>query len=133
MSRTRVSDEQKRQARLRAVDKFNKESMKGYTFRFHRKNQADIIEHLESQKNKAGYIADLIKKDLIAQGKQPLVQQRVCDVVKDVDKNVVVVLLFKDNSRIIADKEVFEKDERLVEDYHFDETDGQLYIQVRYS
>lgn len=131
MSRTRVTDEQKKKARQKASNKFHKEHMKVYTFRFHKENQRDIIEHLESQKNKAGYIADLIRKDLIAQGKQPFARVRVCDVVKNYDDDMTIVLRFKDGSKMAGNKQDFIDDERCV-DCFLEET-NQVLIQVRYS
>ena len=101
---------------------WNKEHLKAYTFRFNVDTQRDIIEQLESKPNKNGYIADLIRKDLIAEGKQPFARQRVCDVIKNIDDSTIVVLLFKDGSRMIANKIDFANDKRCVED--FSEEDG---------
>lgn len=135
MSRNKVSEEQKKKSAQRAVSKFHKEHMKVFTFRFHKENQCDIIEHLESQKNKAGYIAELIRQDLIAHGKQPFARQRVCDVVKDIEDRDVVVLIFKDGSRMLGSKDDFENDDRLVDNVIVEEQiNHKTYVvEVRYS
>ena len=52
------------EARKRAREKYNKANYKAYTFRFHKTNEADVIERLESQPNKQGYLKELIRKDL---------------------------------------------------------------------
>lgn len=135
MPRTKVTDEQKKKARQKASNKFHKEHMKVYTFRFHKENQRDIIEHLESQKNKAGYIADLIRKDLIAQGKQPFERVRVCDVVNEINDDDEIILVFKDGSKMSVSKEDIANDERYIDSISLDETSDTLkhIIQVRYS
>ena len=135
MPRTKVTDEQKKKTMQKAVNKFHKEHMKVYTFRFHKENQRDIIEHLDSQKNKAGYIADLIRKDLIAQGKQPFVKQRLCDVAKEIKDNDEILLVFKDGSKMSVSKEDLINDERFVESVEIMRTltNDKYIIQVRYS
>ena len=135
MSRTKVSEEQKKKSAQRAVSKFHKEHMKVYTFRFHKENQCDIIEHLESQSNKAGYIADLIRKDLIAQGKQPYVKLLVKDLAKQIDNNDRVILLFSDDSKLITDKQHIINDNRVVNCYEKKEYSdhNDWIIEVRYS
>ena len=52
------------EARKRAREKYNKANYKAYTFRFHKTHEADVIERLEEQLNKQGYIRELIKKDM---------------------------------------------------------------------
>lgn len=52
------------EARKRAREKYNKANYKTYTFRFHKNYEANLIEHLEAQPNKQGYIRGLIKKDM---------------------------------------------------------------------
>ena len=133
MPRTKVSQEQKKKSMQKAVNKFHREKMKVFTFRFHKENQRDVIEHLESQENKAGYIADLIRKDLVAQGKQPFTRERVCDIVANANEETTITLVFKDNSKMVAGKEIFEQDERLVDRFDYKAETNELIIYVRYS
>lgn len=49
-------------AKARASNKYNKANCKTYCFRFNRKTDADIIEILERQKSKQGYIKSLIRE-----------------------------------------------------------------------
>lgn len=47
-----------------AQHKYNKENTRSITIRFMLNTELDLLEHLDSQQNKAGYIKDLIKKDM---------------------------------------------------------------------
>lgn len=120
---------------LNVINKYNKTKMKLYSFRFHVAHQADIIEHLESQPNKAGYIANLIRQDLIAQGKQPYVKLLVKDLAKQIDNNDRVILLFSDDSKLITDKAHIINDNRVVNCYEKKEYSdhNDWIIEVRYS
>ena len=51
-------------AQLRANDRYKKKVMKQYNLILHTVNDADIIEMLDSQDNKQGYIKALIRADL---------------------------------------------------------------------
>ena len=54
-------------AGLRAQKKYDeahKDLFKNYHFKLNREEDADIIERLESQDNKQGYIKELIRRDL---------------------------------------------------------------------
>ena len=51
-----------RQQRTNA--KYQKKSMKTISIRFHKTNDKDVIEKLESVENKTDYIRQLIKKEL---------------------------------------------------------------------
>lgn len=44
--------------------KYQKANVKQYTLKFIINTEGDMIEHLEKQPNKAGYIKALIKKDM---------------------------------------------------------------------
>lgn len=105
--------------------------MKLYSFRFNKRTQGDIIEHLESQENKAGYIANLIRQDMIAQGKEIQVAQRVCDIIQDLKDTTTIVLRFKDGSKMVGYKENFINDKRYVDSYEREPT--QIIIDVRYA
>lgn len=48
-----------------AQKKYNEANIKQYTLKFMASTEADMIEHLERQPNKAGYIKALIKKDML--------------------------------------------------------------------
>lgn len=50
-------------AKTRASNKYNKANTKTYCFRFNRKTDADIIERLEKQTSKQGYIKSLIRAE----------------------------------------------------------------------
>lgn len=50
-------------AKTRASNKYNKANTKTYCFRFNRKTDADIIEKLERQTSKQGYIKSLIRAE----------------------------------------------------------------------
>lgn len=48
----------------RASMKYSEKNVKQLKLALNKKTDADIIEHLDSIKNKQGYIKDLIRKDL---------------------------------------------------------------------
>lgn len=135
MGRKKVSEEQKRKTIRNAVNKYHKEKMKVFSFRFSLVNQTDIIEHLESQTNKTGYVADLIRKDLIAQGKQPFVRQRLCDVAKEINDEDEIILVFKDGSKMSVSKEDLINDERYIDSVEIIQCllNDKYIIKVRYS
>ncbi len=54
-------------AQKRARAKYEKEKVKQVMVRFY-PSENDILEFLESQDNKAGYIKELIRKDMNSQG-----------------------------------------------------------------
>lgn len=55
-------------AQKRARAKYEKEKVRQVMVRFY-PSENDILEFLESQDNKAGYIKELIRKDMNRQGK----------------------------------------------------------------
>ena len=71
-----LTDEEKRarkNARQKEYDKktnyasqqrYAKQNVRQFTFRFMMNTERDMIEHLEKQPNKSGYIKALIKKDM---------------------------------------------------------------------
>lgn len=54
-------------AQKRARAKYEKEKVRQVMVRFY-PSENDILEFLESQDNKAGYIKELIRKDMNSQG-----------------------------------------------------------------
>lgn len=52
------------EAQKKARDKYNKEHYKVVSFKLHKTNDKDIMEHLENQSNKQGYLKELIRKDM---------------------------------------------------------------------
>lgn len=48
-----------------AKDRYDKEKTKTYTLKVIKNTESDIIERLESVPNKAGYIKNLIRKDIV--------------------------------------------------------------------
>lgn len=57
------------EAQKKARDKYNKENYKVVNFKLHKTNDKDIMEHLEAQPNKQGYIKELIRRDIKEKGK----------------------------------------------------------------
>lgn len=53
-----------REARNKAQAKYNKANTTQITLRLNLKTEADIIEHLQAQPNKQGYLKALICKDM---------------------------------------------------------------------
>ena len=51
------------EAQRRAIKKYTKEKLKQLNLKFY-PPEMDIWEHLQKQKNKAGYIKELIRKDM---------------------------------------------------------------------
>lgn len=52
------------EARLRANAKWDKANTRSVKFKFNIHNDADILEQLDSVENKAGYIKELIRRDI---------------------------------------------------------------------
>ena len=55
---------------MRSQDKYNKEKTSLINIRFVKSTEADIIEQLERQPNKSGYIKSLIRADMAKKGKE---------------------------------------------------------------
>lgn len=51
-------------AQVAATVKYIKEKQRSFTFRCHKKNDADLIAFLESKDNVGGYIKDLVRKEM---------------------------------------------------------------------
>lgn len=66
-----ASTEAQKRASKKWLYNHRNEFEKNYTLKLHKTLHADIIEWLEDQDNKQGYLKDLIRKD-IAQHKQNL-------------------------------------------------------------
>lgn len=49
---------------MRSQDKYNKEKTSLINIRFVKSTEVDILEHLERQPNKSGYIKSLIRADM---------------------------------------------------------------------
>lgn len=47
-----------------AIKKYKQKTSKKMTWEFNRNTEADLLEHLEQQPNKAGYIKSLIRADM---------------------------------------------------------------------
>ena len=52
------------ESQKKALNKYLKKAMKPYTFRLHKEKYKDVIEWLDQQKNRTGYILELIKEDM---------------------------------------------------------------------
>ena len=57
-------DEKTRQQRVKASVKYNAKNVKQFKLNLNLKTDADIINHLDLQNNKQGYVKDLIRKDM---------------------------------------------------------------------
>lgn len=61
--------EAQKRAQAKYQKKRNKKSVtKSYCFTFHHEHDQDIIERLQSQENKSGYVKRLIREDIKKQG-----------------------------------------------------------------
>ncbi|MCR5797638.1 MAG: hypothetical protein K6G63_06945 [Eubacterium sp.] len=54
----------KKESIRRAVKKYDKENTRTFAFKFNKKNDSDIIEKLDTVHNRAGYIKELIRRDI---------------------------------------------------------------------
>lgn len=54
-------------SQIKAVEKYQKYAIRQIKFGFHRELDSDILEHLDKQQNKQGYIKDLIRADIAKQ------------------------------------------------------------------
>lgn len=120
---------------IHLINKYNKEKMKLYSFRFHKENQADIIEHLDKQENKAGYIARLIREDMERNGIPTKKKITIADIMDEIKDNDDVMLVYPDKSSLMTTKEGL-KDflNREVAHYHFEGINNKLVvIEVRYA
>ena len=52
------------EALKRAIKKYDENNTVRYYFKFNKRTDADIIEKLEVVENRAGYIKELIRRDL---------------------------------------------------------------------
>lgn len=59
--------EERRKNKIRYIKNYMRDNAKAYTFKFNKKYDQDIIQHLESQTNKQDYIRKLIYDDYIKQ------------------------------------------------------------------
>lgn len=59
-----MTEEEKRQSHIEAVKKYEKKNVTQIKFSFNNVTDKDIIEHIKSQKNKQGYIKQLIREDM---------------------------------------------------------------------
>lgn len=59
-----IQREYAKRTRYAAQRKYDKENTKSYTFRFMKTTESDLIEKLDSQENKSGYIKSLIRADI---------------------------------------------------------------------
>jgi len=121
--------------KIQISNDWNKEHLKSYTIKFNLDTQRDVIEQLESKPNKTGYIADLIRQDLIAQGKQPYEALTLSKLAEEMDSEDQVMLVFPDGSQMRTSKEKIENDNRLVSAYVVDKINNVKYwvVNVRYS
>ena len=122
---------------IEAVGKWNKKNTRSYAFRFNVNTQSEVIEHLEKQENKSGYIANLILQDYLAKGGEMHDHSvlRVCDLAKDMDYTDMVVLVFEDGSKLYGGKKAVLNDNREVIEYTAEPSGNakQYTIKVRYS
>lgn len=121
---------------IQSINKYNKEKMKLYSVRFHREKQRDIIEHLDNQPNKAGYIARLIREDMERNGVPTKKTITIGDIMNDIADNDCVQIIYPDNSSLATTKEVLRSmTKRIVDNYTIDEhlNNRTFIIKVRYA
>lgn len=121
---------------IQSINKYNKEKMKLYSVRFHREKQRDIIEHLDSQPNKAGYIARLIREDMERNGVPTKKTITIGDIANDIADNDYVQIIYPDNSSLATTKEVLRNmTNHVVDNYTIDEhpNNRTFIIKVRYA
>lgn len=59
-----MTEEEKRRSHIEAVKKYERSNVTQIKFSFNNVTDKDIIEHIKSQKNKQGYIKQLIREDM---------------------------------------------------------------------
>lgn len=59
-----MTEEEKRRSHIEAVKKYERKNVTQIKFSFNNATDKDIIEHIKSQKNKQGYIKQLIREDM---------------------------------------------------------------------
>jgi len=59
-----MTEEEKRLSHIEAVKKYERKNVTQIKFSFNNETDKDIIEHIKSQKNKQGYIKQLIREDM---------------------------------------------------------------------
>ena len=59
-----MTEEEKRLSHIEAVKKYEKKNVTQIKFSFNNVTDKDIIEHIKNQKNKQGYIKQLIREDM---------------------------------------------------------------------
>lgn len=121
--------------KIEMINDWGKEHLKAFTFRFNVDTQSDIIKQLEEQPNKAKYIADLIRQDIEAQGKEIRITTALSQFARTIEKNDVVILVFNDNSKLTTNAQYLENDNRLIKSVEVQEhIDHKTYIvKVRNS
>ena len=112
------------------MNKWINEHYKVYTIKFHGVNQSDIIQHLESQPNKAGYIARLIREDMERQGIETKKKFTIADIMDEIKDTDYVQIIYPDNSSLATTKEGVKKlSNRVVDNYIVDEhINGKTFI-----
>lgn len=117
---------------IQSINKYNKEKMKLYSVRFHKENQRDIIEHLDNQPNKAGYIARLIREDMERRGIDTLKKITLADIIDKFGDNDKVVLIFPDESMLMSCKanltSMLNKEVK-----SYEKKDDAWHVEVRYA
>jgi serine protease inhibitor len=59
-----MTEEEKRRSHIEAVKKYERKNVTQIKFSFNNETDKEIIAHIKSQKNKQGYIKQLIKEDM---------------------------------------------------------------------
>ena len=117
---------------IQTINKYNKENMKLFAVRFHKVNQADIIQHLNNQPNKAGYMARLIREDMERKGIPTLKKTTLADIIGEFGDNDKVVLIFPDESMLVTCKanltSMLNKEVKL-----YKKENDAWHVEVRYA
>lgn len=67
MARIQDTDEARRARRARQQADYDKRATKQILLKLNRNTDADILEHLDAQENRQGYIKRLIREDIARQ------------------------------------------------------------------
>lgn len=63
-TKAEIQKEYSKRTNYASQNKYHKEKTKSIVIRFMLNSEMDLIEHLENQPNKAGYIKSLIRNDM---------------------------------------------------------------------
>lgn len=66
-------------AQIRAAAKYDKNNTRLIQMKLNKKTDADILDHLDKQENRQGYIKELIRKDMAGVVAVPVIEKYIVD------------------------------------------------------